>query len=150
MSCYTVQLGYAAYFTHTETVDAGTLDDALERAIAQANESDQWEAIDDCGPAFVDAMAEGDDVDLWSDEVVQLPIPAGYTERGEGPRVIVIVRDGVVQNVAIEGGYARVEVRDYDTDGSDPNDPNIKTDAEGRRYAFSDWSNVIPARDGGG
>lgn len=150
MTRYTVQLAYAAYYARTEVVDANTLDEALKSAIAQANESSQWECVDDCGPTFVDAVAEGDDVDLWGDEVVQLPVLPEYSERGEGPRVIVIILGGVVQNVAVDGGYARVEVRDYDTDGADPGDPNIRTDVEGRRYAFSDWSNVTPPHEGGG
>ncbi|MBU6299284.1 MAG: hypothetical protein KGJ79_11690 [Alphaproteobacteria bacterium] len=150
MTRYTVQLGYAAYYAHTEVVDADTLDEALTKAVEQANASSEWESLDDCGSTFVDAVAVGDDVDLWSDAVTQLPIPAALTERGEGPRVIVIVSGGVVQNVASDCGYARVEVRDYDTDGADLNDPNIRIDAEGRRYTLSDWSNVIPAHEGAG
>ena len=141
---YTVQCGYAAYYERTQTVEAETLDDALKMAIAEANAHDDWAASDVCGNTFVDAVAKGDDVDLWGDDIAQLTIPARFTEKGEGPRVIVIVSGGVVRNVAIDGGYARVEIRDYDTDGAGPNDPHIRTDAEGRRYAFSDWSNVIP------
>jgi|APThiThiocy_cv2_1041547.scaffolds.fasta_scaffold02075_10 hypothetical protein len=29
-------------------------------------------------------------------------------------------------------------------------DPNAKTDAEGRHYALTDWSNVIPSPQRGG
>ena len=149
MTHFTVQCSYAAYYGHDITVEADTLDQALEKAIAEANALPDWYAQDVCGNTFIDAVAEGADVDLWSDDVRQLTVPAHFTEKGEGPRVIVIVSGGVVQGVSIDGGYARVEARDYDN-GTDASDPNIRTDAEGRRYALTDWSNVIPPPKGGG
>lgn len=150
MTCYTVQCGYAAYYFRIETVEAETLDEALDKAIQAANESSLWASADVSGNTFVDAVAEGDDIDLWGDDTTQLSIPARFTENGEGARVIVIVSGGQVQNVSIDCGYARVEVRDYDAEGTDPNNPDIRTDAEGRRYVLSDWSNLIPpqTRDG--
>lgn len=144
MTHFTVQCGYAAYYFRTETVEAGTLEDALDKAIAKANGNSNWSSADVCGNTFVDAAAEGGDVDLWSDDIAQRTIPARFTEQGEGPRVIVIVKDGAVESVSIQQGFARVEVRDYDVDGSSPGDPDIRTDAEGRRYAFTDWSNTFP------
>lgn len=146
MTTYTVQCSYAAYYGHDVVVDADTLDDALAKAIADANSSTDWYSQDVSSDTFIDAAAIGD-VDLWADETRQLSIPACFTEKGEGLRIIVIVAGGVVQSVAIDGGYARVEVRDYDN-GKD--DPNAKTDGEGRRYALCDWSNVIPSPQGGG
>ena len=56
----------------------------------------------------------------------------------------VTVSGGVVQDVCIEGGKARVYIRDYDTDGADPSDPNIRTDAAGDQYTLADWSNELP------
>ena len=126
-------------------VEADTLDEALEKAIAQANAGDGWFALDVSGNTFVDAAAEGDDVDPWKEFSSSLPIPARFTERGEGPRIIVIIKGRRVESVAIGGGYARIEVRDYD---QDKDDPEALTDAEGRRYTLTDWSNVIPARAG--
>jgi hypothetical protein len=147
MKTFTVQCCFAAYDGNTVVVEAETLNEALEKAIAEANARSDWESLDVSAETFIDAVAEGDDVDLWSDDTRQLTIPARFTEKGEGPRVIVLVSGGIVQNVAIDGGYARVEVRDYDN-GKD--DPEAKIDAEGRRYALSDWSNVIPPPQGGG
>ena len=141
MTRFTVQCGYAAYYSRTQTVDADTLDEALEAAITEANAHDDWSPEDVCSNTFIDAVAEGNDVDLWSDAVRQLSIPARFTERGEGPRIIIIVKNKRVESVAIGGRYARVEVRDYDRA-----DPNSQTDAEGRRYALTDWSNVIPPK----
>jgi len=142
MTRFTVQCGYAAYYSRTQTVEADTLDEALDAAIAEANAHDDWVSEDVSGNTFIDAVAEGGDVDLWSDSVQQLSIPARFTERGEGPRIIIIVKSKRVESVAIGGGYARVEVRDYDCA-----DPNSQTDADGRHYALTDWSNVIPPRD---
>ncbi len=147
MTFYTVQLAYAAYYSREEVVEAETLDEALQKAVTAANESSSWSSSDYCGPAYVEAVAEGDDVDLWLDEKVrQLPIPSRFTQAGEGPRVTVIVSGGLVQDVVIENGTARVEVLDYDTDGT--SDPEaIQTDAEGAPYLRADWSNVIPSAD---
>jgi hypothetical protein len=98
MTRYTVQCSYAAYYGHDVVVEADTLDHALDEAVAQANESTDWYSQDVCGDTFIDAVAQGD-VDLWAGDVPDrhLPIPARFTEKGEGPRIIVIVLGGVVQ-----------------------------------------------------
>ena len=145
MTRYTVQCGYAAYYCKPVTVDGDTLDEALDSAIETANSAPDWSSADVSSDTFIDAVAEGADLDLWDDDVRQLNIPARFAEKGEGPRIIVIVSGGVVQGVSIDGGYARVEVRDYDN----ADDPDAKTDTEGRRYALTDWSNVIPADKAG-
>ncbi|MEQ8827570.1 MAG: hypothetical protein RIC82_07335, partial [Parvibaculum sp.] len=67
MKKWTVQCGFAAYYANTVTVEADTLAEALERAIVAANESDGWKPLDDCGPTFIDAAAEGDEADPWRD-----------------------------------------------------------------------------------
>ncbi len=140
MKTWTVQCTFAAYYANTVVVEAPTLDAALEKAIEQANSDMGWRSLDDCGPTFVDAVAEGNVWDLWDPwDGLQssLPIPAGFTERGEPPTVTVIVRFGTVQNVRIEHGPVRVEVCDYDVDGVDPAD--LATDENGARYARILW-----------
>ena len=138
MKRWTVQCSFAAYDAKIVVVEAETLDEALEKVIAKANESDGWFALDVSGNTFVDAAAEGDDVDPWKEFESSLPIPARFTERGEPPRVIVIVSGGVVQNVIIDGGKVHVEVHDYDTDGADPGDRLIEFDEEGAAYVCAD------------
>lgn len=59
MTSWTVQCGYAAYYANTVTVEAATLDEALEKAIVVANDDPSWKALDHCGPTFIDAVAEG-------------------------------------------------------------------------------------------
>jgi hypothetical protein len=148
---YTVQCGYAAYYTNTVTVEAASLDEALEKAVAEANQSPSWSSTDYSGPTFIEVVAKGDDVDLWMDDHVhQLPVPPRFTENGEGPRITVIVSGGVVQDVEVKNGPARVHVHDYDVGDAAPGDPNIQTDAEGEPYALADWSepNSAPARGG--
>ena len=82
---YTVQCGYAGYFANTVTVEADTLDEALEKAVAAANaDGDGWRSIDHCGPTFVDAACKGRDADPW-DYGAALPIPDPL-HRGGLPR----------------------------------------------------------------
>ena len=144
MPFFTVQCSFASYDTKTVVVEAGSIEEALDRAIVAANEGDGWSSLDVCGDSFVDAVAEGQDADPWTDFASSLPVPARFTERGEPPLVTVTVSGGVVQDVCIEGGKARVHICDYDTDGADTNDPNIQTDAAGDQYSQADWSNERP------
>jgi hypothetical protein len=149
MPFFTVQLAYVAYYSREEIVEADSLAAALDKAIERANESDAWSSSDNCGNTFVEAVAEGDGVELWlDDKVKQLPVPSRFTEDGEGPRVTVTVSSGVVQHVEIKDGTARVEVRDYDTDGTSDAD-HIQTDKDGDRYCAADWSNLIPTDKAG-
>ena len=144
MPFFTVQCSFASYDAKTVVVEAETVEAALDRAIVAANEGDGWSSLDVCGDTFVDAVAEGQDADPWTDFASSLPVPARFTERGEPPLVTVTVSGGVVQDVCIEGGKARVYIRDYDTDGADFSDPNILTDAAGDPYTLADWSNERP------
>ncbi|HEY5239309.1 MAG TPA: hypothetical protein VIJ62_13075 [Rhizomicrobium sp.] len=147
MNIWTVQCGFAAYECNTVEVEADTLEDACDAAIALANESDGWSPLDVSSKTFVDAIARGADTDPWTDFASSLPVPQRFTERGEAPLVTIIVSGGVVQDVAIEGGKVRVHVHDYDTDEAPPDDPDLQTDADGARYALADWSNDVPPHD---
>jgi hypothetical protein len=120
MTIYTVQCGYAAYYANTVEFEAESLETVLDRAIEKANENPHWRAPDHCGPTFVDAVAEGADADPWSAFSSVLPIPDRFTEQGEPPTVTVIMEGGIVQDVVVAGGQARVLVKDYDTEGLDP------------------------------
>ena len=144
MKVWTVQCSFASYDAKTVVVEAETIEQALDRAIVAANEGDGWSSLDVCGDTFVDAVAQGNDVDPWKDFASSLAVPSRFTERGEAPFVTVTVSGGVVQDVCIEGGKARVEVRDYDTDGADPSDPSIQTDEAGDHYTLANWSNELP------
>ena len=149
MTHYTVQCGFAAYYTTTVTVEAEKLDLALEKALAEANQSSSWSSTDYSGLAFIEAVAEGEDADLWMDEQVhQLPIPSRFTESGDGPSIIVTVSGGVVQDVEVKDGPARVHVHDYDVGDAAPGDPDIQIDAEGEPYAMADWSEPNSAAAG--
>ena len=57
---WTVQVGYNAHHRNTVTVEAATPAEALEKAIAAANEdSAGWRSTDHCSDSFVDAYCEG-------------------------------------------------------------------------------------------
>jgi len=110
MTAWTVQCGYAAYYANTVTVAADTFDDALTIAIDKANCEASWKSLDHCSPTFIDAVAEGADVDLWRDHVSALPVPERFTERGAAvPLITVIVERGVVQEVTFENGPERAD-----------------------------------------
>ena len=146
MTTWTVQCGYAAYYANTVVVDADTLDHALERAISAANDDPSWKSLDDCGPTFVCAVAQGADAEPWHGAASAIPVPECFSEGGAPPRITITVEGGAVQNVAIENGPAHVVVHDYDTDGADPS--TLHTDANGDRYACVDWRTALPPPGG--
>ena len=106
MTAWTVQCHYAAYYARTETVEAETLEDACARAVAQANASDLWTALDHhCGPTFVAAIAEGEGADPWGPDAVA--VPARFTERGEPP-LLTLSGDVSPGIVSVERGPVRL------------------------------------------
>jgi len=147
MTHFTVQCAYAAYHSNTVTVEADSLAEALDKAIAEANQSPAWSSSDYSGSTFVDAVAQGEDVDLWNDERVRpLPVPSRFTEDGDGPHITVTVEGCVIQHVDIAGSAALVEVHDYDTEGtSEPGD--IQRDGDGTRYLRGIWTNRVTGQD---
>jgi hypothetical protein len=147
MTHFTVQCAYAAYYSNTVTVEADSLAEALEKAVSEANNSSAWSASDYSGATFVEAIAEGEDVDLWNDERVHpLPIPSRLTENKGGPSIVVTVEGGVIQHVDIADGTAQGEVHDYDTEGIDePSD--IQRDPDGTPYLRALWSNRTEDQD---
>ena len=85
MNHYTVCCGYASHYHNTVTVEADTLDEALEKAIEQAGDDPHWKSADYCGSTFVDAIAEGEEADPWGDTAI--PVPDHFTVKGEPPVV---------------------------------------------------------------
>lgn len=139
MKTFTMQLGYAAYYFREEVVQAETLEEALDKAVAQANDSPHWSSTDTTGNTFVDAVAEGDHLDLWADNVAQLPFPSRFAEDRGGPHIVITVEGGVIQHVDIHNGSALVEVHDYDTEGtSEPSE--VQRDPDGTPYLRAIWS----------
>ena len=119
---FTVQCGYAGYFARTVTVEADSLDEALDKAIEAANRSDAWRSLDHCGDTFVDAVCEGADADPWASEA-SLPVPDRFTEQGELPIVtfsdparpdggIEVTRGRVLLRVRGDAGTVTAEMRD--------------------------------------
>jgi hypothetical protein len=147
MTHFTVQCAYAAYYSNTVTVEADNLAEALTKAVLTAEESSAWSSSDYSGTTFVEAIAEGEDVDLWNDERVRsLPVPSRFTEDGKGPHITVTVEGGVIQHVDIADGTALVEVHDYDTEGtSEPGD--IQRDGDGTPYLRGIWTNRVTNQD---
>ncbi len=103
---WTVQVGYNAHHCNTVTVEAATLHEALEKAIAAANEdSAGWRSTDHCSDSYVDAFCEGAGADPWGEG--SLPVPGRFSEHGEPP-VVTLAGPVPPGAVRVSGGRATV------------------------------------------
>ena len=118
---FTVQVGYSTHVANTVTVEATTLEQALEKAIEAANNDPAgWKSSGHVTDSYVDACCEGAHADPWGDAA--LPVPDRFTERGEPPVVTLMgpVPPGAVEvsggrvlvRIATEAGTITSEVRD--------------------------------------
>ena len=95
---WTVQCSYMSHVANTVTVEADTLEEALEKAIEAANEDPAgWKSTGHVSDSHVDAVCEGAGADPWGDGT--LPVPDRFTERGEPP---VVTLTGPVPPGAVE------------------------------------------------
>ena len=78
---FTVQCSYPAFHTCIVHVEADNIDEALEKALAAAEQDDSWTATDHCGDIHIHAAAEGT-VEDPGDPKVTLAIPERFTEYG--------------------------------------------------------------------
>ena len=63
---WTVQCSYMSHVANTVTVEADTLEEALEKAIEAANEDPAgWKSTGHVSDSYVDAVCEGADADPW-------------------------------------------------------------------------------------
>ena len=104
---FTIQCSYTSHHANTVTVEADTLEEALEKALEAANEDpDGWRSTDHVSDTVIDAVCEGADCDPWGEGA--LPVPDRFTERGEPP---VVTLTGPVPPGAVEVSGGRVLVR---------------------------------------
>ena len=52
MTYFTVCCGYASHYHNTVTIEADTLDAALEKAIEQAGDNPHWKSVDQASQTF--------------------------------------------------------------------------------------------------
>ena len=125
MTWYTVQASYPAYYANTVSVEAETLEEALEKAIEAANDDPNWKSLDHCGPTHVDACCMGRDEDPWDGDK-SLPVPARFTEHG-APPVVTLTGPRPPGGVEVTGGTVRIrfvdEAATVTTEISDPPPP---------------------------
>jgi hypothetical protein len=118
MPHWTVECSYAAYHSKTVTVEAETLEAALESAITKADDEQGWDLTDAYGESFIATVGQGDDLDLWgADFTMQRPVPIRFTERGPCVYITIALEAGLIGDVQIANGPATVEIRDYDIQG---------------------------------
>ena len=125
MTWYTVQASYPAYHANTVSVEAETLEEALEKAIEATTDDPNWKSLDHCGPTHVDAYCMGRDEDPWDGDK-SLPVPARFTEQGEPP-VVTLTGPHSPGGVGVTGGTVRIRFVDnaatVTTEVSDPPPP---------------------------
>ena len=142
MTWYTVQVCYPAYHANTVSVEAETLEEALEKAIEAANDDPHWKSLDHCGPTHVDACCMGRDEDPWDGDK-SLPVPARFTEKGEPP-LVTLTGPRPPGGIEVTGGAFRIRFVDENgaatltTEVSDPPPPpankpvvTVRRDANG-------------------
>ena len=107
---FTVQCSYVAHHANTVTVEADTLEEALEKAIEAANQNpDGWRSTDHVTDSFVDAVCQGADRDPWGEGA--LPVPDRFTERGEPPVVTLTDPGRPGGGVEVSGGRVFLRFR---------------------------------------
>ena len=121
MMQYIVCCGYASHYHNTVTVEADTLDEALEKAIEQAGDDPHWKSVDQASQTFVDAVAEGEDADPWGDTTI--PVPDRFTVKGEPP-VVTLTGLRPPGGIEVAGGTVRIRfVEDAGTVTTEITDP---------------------------
>ena len=108
---WTVRCGYAARFADSFTVEAETLEEALEKAVENAHADRRPDFR--CRRIFVDDVWEGADS---RDPDAEWPVPDRFTERGEPP-VITLTDPGRAGGGAVEVSRGRVLLR-FETPGA--------------------------------
>jgi hypothetical protein len=136
MPYWSVQCVYPAYHDCEITVEADTLEDALEKAIEAADAQRDWRDTLDCGATYVGAVAEGAGVRPWGDDFRSLiAVPPTFSEHGLRPHVTITIDGSSGPNVTIENGPCTIELRDYDQ--RDPDPAKLSTDENGRAFVSS-------------
>ena len=110
MTTYEVQCAHAAYYTNTVTIDADSLEEALDIAITKANDDPGWRS-GDVGETFINAVANSDDPE--PSDAYSLPIPGRFTETGEPPLVTVTPTSGGSQ-ISVTEGQIRLQFHDQE------------------------------------
>ena len=121
MTHYTVCCGYASHYHNTVTVEADSLDEALEKAIELAGDDPHWKSVDQASQTFVEALAEGMDADPWGDTAI--PVPDLFSEKGEPP-VVTLTALRPPGGIEVSGGTVRIRfVEDAGTVTTEVTDP---------------------------
>jgi hypothetical protein len=116
MKSWTVRCARIAYYVKAVVVTADRLEDALTSAIKQMGAPSRTRPAR-LGRTFVEAIAEGPNVDPARDPLASVPVPARFTEHGEPPLVTIFLARGTLLGVRVEKGDARVAVEET---GADP------------------------------
>ena len=98
---FTVQCGFNEPSSSTVSVTAATIEEALDKAIEEANDNEDWRRSD-AGDIYIDAVCEGPGNPLDH----PLLIPVRYTKQGEPP--LVRIPDGEAAALDLRSGRIRL------------------------------------------
>ena len=104
---WTVQCAYMSHVANTVAIEAGSLEEALEKAIEAANDDPAgWKSTGHVSDSYVDAVCEGAAADPWGEG--SLPVPDRFSEHGEPP---IVTLSGPVPPGAVRVSGGKVTVR---------------------------------------
>ncbi len=107
---------------NTVEVEAETIEEACEKAIAAANDRSHWETCDQIEQTFIDGYCEGGfktAVEILTD--MKSDVPYAFSENGlrQRPTIKIYLSGGVIQDVSCDGA-AIVIVHDADNEAEAP------------------------------
>jgi hypothetical protein len=142
MKVWRVQCRCTVDYANTVMVRGETLDQALEKAVAQAGNEPEWQVLA-YGPIFIDAIAEaGRDPGQGSEPLI--PVPPRFTGHGLPPVVLIVVSHGSIDRIWTKRGPVRVLVRDYDAAIHATDRSKMRFDHGGRCYVLTEWGDEFP------
>lgn len=140
MDAYSVACCYEAYYARDDTilVPHGTEDltSALHQAIADANDCSNWRSIDDVGDTYIDAIAEGRDVEPWTGDI---PVPEDLSQQGPRPIILIRMAGGRIDDVKLVRGEAHVVVTNRDGEAVDRG-PHIRVHDNQGEFLLTNWT----------
>ena len=67
---------------------------------------------------------------------------AGHGDLAQPHRIIVVVEGGLIQDIVGIPSGVKIEVRDFDVEGTDPEYHELKTTLDGEEYVSSVWEPI--------
>ena len=141
-NAYSVACCYGQILSHEQTilVEHGTTDlaPALGRAISHAHDVADWRMTESTTRTFIDAIAEGRDADPWMRRH-KVVVPAGLSEDGPAPIVLIRLSGGRIDDVVLVRGQAHVVAVNRDGEAMDRG-PHLRVQDDQGEMFLTHWT----------